>query len=281
MNSDWDSIIDAIKSELDRTTKSGFRKHNDLDFENYVFEYQNPQKVDNMNLPLNTILYGPPGTGKTYSTTQKALQIIDGKTYASHEDAKKRFSELQDSGQIQMVTFHQSYGYEEFVEGLSAETVNGQVSYNIKDGIFKKIVHEAKSLTNEIAESMEFDELYEAYLEQLSYLEDGKSEKILKTVRGIEFELFRNSSSIVVRANNNTNISISKNALMQTIASGKAPYYVSYIPVVLNEVLNGNHISVQESAKEKKYVLIIDEINRGNISKIFGELITLIEPSKE
>ena len=279
-DTDWSSMIDAIKSELERTVKSGFRKHNDLDFENYVFEYQYPQKEDDMNFPLNTILYGPPGTGKTYSATQKALQIIDGKTYPSHEEAKKRFNELQDSGQIQMVTFHQSYGYEEFVEGLSAETVNGQVSYNIKDGIFKNIVHEAKSLTNEISENMEFDELYELYLEQLSYLEDGKSEKILKTVRGIEFELFRNSSSIVVRANNNTSISISKNALMQTIASGKAPYYVSYIPVVLDDVLNGNQISVQESSKEKKYVLIIDEINRGNISKIFGELITLVEASK-
>jgi hypothetical protein len=238
-----------------------------------------PIEIKENNMSLNTILYGPPGTGKTYSTTRKALEIIKGKRYDDIE-AKQVFRKLQDAGQIQMITFHQSYGYEEFVEGLSAETVNGKVAYNIKDGSFKKIAQEAKNLTTEIETNMEFDELYDNYLDRLSFVEDGKSDKILKTVRGIEFELFRNTTSVVVRANNNTSISISKNALLQTIASGKAPYYTSYIPVVLEDILNGNHISVEESSKEKKYVLIIDEINRGNISKIFGELITLIESSK-
>ena len=236
-------------------------------------------EIKENNMSLNTILYGPPGTGKTYSTTRKALEIIEGKSYDDIE-AKQVFRRLQDAGQIQMITFHQSYGYEEFVEGLSAETVNGKVAYNIKEGSFKKIAQEAKNLTTEIETNMEFDELYDNYLDKLSFVEDARSVKILKTVRDIEFELFRNNTSIVVRANNNTSISISKNALLQTIASGKAPYYVSYIPVVLEDILNGNYISVEESSKEKKYVLIIDEINRGNISKIFGELITLIEPSK-
>ena len=229
---------------------------------------------------INTVLYGPPGTGKTYKTTALALKIIDDKEYPDKTEAKKRFSQLQANGQIQMVTFHQSYGYEEFVEGLKAKSDNGSISYEIEDGIFKKIVHEAKSITTEFETTDEFDALYNNYLERLSFVEEERSTKILKTSRGIEFEVFRNNSSIVVRANNNTTISVSKNALLQTLASGEAPYYKSYIPIILEDILNGRQISIEGSSKEKKYVLIIDEINRGNISKIFGELITLIEPSK-
>jgi len=268
---------EQAKNTLDNCFITGITHINK---EEVLEELENDINVEEKEMDLNTIFYGPPGTGKTYSTTQKALEIIDGKRYSDHSEAKKRFSALQESGQIQMVTFHQSYGYEEFVEGLSADTIKGQVSYKVKNGVFKDIVHEANTLTKEISESIEFDELYDLYLNKLSYPEEEKSSKVLKTVSGIEFELFRNKNSIVVRANNNTSISISKNALLQTMASGKAPYYTSYMPVVLDEVLNGNHVSVEESSKDKKYVLIIDEINRGNISKIFGELITLVEPSK-
>ena len=251
-----------------------------IEFLKTIQNKNNGDTVIEKNITINTILYGPPGTGKTYKTTALALKIIDDKEYPDKIEAKKRFSQLQANGQIQMVTFHQSYGYEEFVEGLKAKSDNGVVSYEIEDGIFKKIVHEAKNITTEFETTDEFDALYNNYLERLSFVEEERSTKILKTSRGIEFEVFRNNSSIVVRANNNTTISVSKNALLQTLASGEAPYYKSYIPIILEDILNGRQISIEGSSKEKKYVLIIDEINRGNISKIFGELITLIEPSK-
>ena len=133
--------------------------------------------------PLNSILYGPPGTGKTFNTVNHALSCIKGvpvDTIQEREKYKKEFDELLKTKQICFVTFHQSYSYEDFVEGIKSEVVDGQIKYSPEAGIFKKICTEARKKENQ----------------------------------------------------------------------------------------------------GKKYVLIIDEINRGNISNIFGELITLIEPSK-
>ena len=75
-----------------------------------------------MNIPLNQIFYGPPGTGKTYHTVNAALEILDNEFYQANKDdrqsLKNRFDELKQGGQIGVVTFHQSFGYEEFVEGI-------------------------------------------------------------------------------------------------------------------------------------------------------------------
>ncbi|MFA0005371.1 hypothetical protein CWO04_02795 [Vibrio splendidus] len=99
--------------------------------------------------PLNTILYGPPGTGKTYNTINKALEIVDPEFYHLHSDdrvaIKKRFDELLNSNRIGFVTFHQSFSYEDFVEGLKATTENNQVNYEIEDGIFKRLCESASA----------------------------------------------------------------------------------------------------------------------------------------
>lgn len=136
-----------------------------------------PNKEISINISLNQILYGPPGTGKTYHTIDKALQIL-GVTEKDRKNQKKLFNDFVKNNQIKFVTFHQNYGYEEFVEGIKPTEKEGKISYKVKEGIFKALCQKAQ--------------------------EDEK----------------------------------------------------------------------------KPYILIIDEINRGNISKIFGELITLIEPSK-
>ena len=97
-------------------------------FNNIYKEWKENSKIINKQIffdkviPLNQILYGPPGTGKTYHTIDKVLQIIDGKMPDSREEAKERFEVLKDAGQIEFITFHQSYGYEEFVEGIKATT---------------------------------------------------------------------------------------------------------------------------------------------------------------
>ena len=144
------------------------------------------------NKGLNTILYGPPGTGKTYSTSKKAVCIIDSNwcsenspheevqlTDVQLEEIKQKYDEFVESSQIVFATFHQSFSYEDFIQGISAELNNkGQLQYEVKSGIFKKLCDKA------------------------------------------------------------------------------------------------------DENPDKKYVLIIDEINRGNISKIFGELITLLEKDK-
>lgn len=93
---------------------------------------------------LNRILYGPPGTGKTYHTVNEALAIVDPEFLSQHFDdrrkLKARFDELVAKNKIGLVTFHQSFSYEDFVEGLKASnTESGQVSYEIEDGIFKRM----------------------------------------------------------------------------------------------------------------------------------------------
>ena len=99
---------------------------------------------------LNTILYGPPGTGKTYSTISKAIEIIEPKYWATNlknrAALKQRFDELVKSNRIGFVTFHQSFSYEDFVEGIKANTdENGKISYDIEEGIFKQMCDAASS----------------------------------------------------------------------------------------------------------------------------------------
>ena len=143
------------------------------------------QSKEEFNFPLNTILYGPPGTGKTYNTIFYSVGIIEKdksvfKGNNNDENIFKKFKECKNKNLIKFITFHQSYGYEDFIEGIRPDLDNESkdLKYIIHSGIFKDMCNKAKN------------------------------------------------------------------------------------------------------DKENNYVLIIDEINRGNISKIFGELISLIEPSK-
>jgi len=123
---------------------------------------QDRQEKDNMNNngrpPLNQILYGPPGTGKTYNTVRKAVEICEELSFCkSHQGkhdencqecykaARERYAELKKEGRIEFITFHQSYGYEEFVEGIRASTESGEVSYSVEPGILKKICAVASS----------------------------------------------------------------------------------------------------------------------------------------
>lgn len=108
-----------------------------------------------LNHSKNIILYGPPGTGKTYNTVIKAMEIINDKKYDSvdvelYKDLKKQFDNLKKQGQIEFVTFHQSYSYEEFVEGIKPYipewgTVEENNRFIGQDGIFKKICNSAKT----------------------------------------------------------------------------------------------------------------------------------------
>ncbi len=104
--------------------------------------------------PLNQILYGPPGTGKTFSTINAALKILEPDFLLMHPNdhndpnarsaLKKRFDALVAMGHIRFVTFHQSFSYEDFVEGLRAENNDkGELQYRVADGVFKSICHAA------------------------------------------------------------------------------------------------------------------------------------------
>ncbi len=112
-------------------------------------ENENLQPLNQQIYPPNLILYGPPGTGKTYHTINYAVAIIENKDI-SHIESENRsnvvakFNNYKNQGLIVFTTFHPSYSYEDFVEGIKARVNNGQVEYYIEDGIFKEIVNEAK-----------------------------------------------------------------------------------------------------------------------------------------
>jgi len=220
--------------------------------------------------PLNQILYGPPGTGKTYNTINKALEIIDGVVPEDREDARERFNELREERQIEFITFHQSYGYEEFVEGIKADLESEAIKYIREDGIFKKLVE--KALQNESIN-----------LKVNNYIDINQK---FKTTKGKEFSIVKiENNRVTIKNSNDTEVNLSIAKIreyldLKTFRSQGLGSNLSYEPAIAKYIfaqLNQNNL---EDNTNKNYILIIDEINRGNISKIFGELITLIEPSK-
>lgn len=172
---DKDDTINGYINDIETINK--FVKENKFKFKNY-------RVIDLLDTDINVyvikqkkqiILQGAPGTGKTYSSSEIAVKLIDGNAPSDRAELMKRYKELVNKKRIFFTTFHQSMDYEEFVEGIKPKTINGNITYELEDGIFKKAC---------------------------------------------------------------------------------------------------------KSAENNKVVLIIDEINRGNISKIFGELITLLEVDK-
>ncbi|EOA5036829.1 AAA family ATPase [Campylobacter jejuni] len=269
----------------------------------------------NNNISLNQILYGSPGTGKTYHTIDKALEIL-GENLESRDEKKAKFDEYVKNGQIVFTTFHQSYGYEEFVEGIKpridSKENSKEIEYEIKDGIFKELCEKAldnyeNSILNadELNKKIELKEKVENFLNWL--LETN--EPIGKTKGGNFFVVEIDNKTIVIYSEGverfdgifNLNLSIFmellkckdefnnatemfKKVFNRDYADRTHTYYFNLVKKfkayeekqltakIENNKNNDNSL--------KPYIIIIDEINRGNLSKIFGELITLIEPSK-
>ncbi len=110
-------------------------------------EVESPQTDIDLQRPLNTILYGPPGTGKTYATRKRCVSICDDADGDfSDDDVRDRYEELVDDEQVEFVTFHQSYGYEEFVEGLRPRAGDGTAGFALvaEDGVLKRIAERAR-----------------------------------------------------------------------------------------------------------------------------------------
>lgn len=245
------------------------------------------------NLPLNKILYGPPGTGKTFQTIDKAIEILLGsKFYKDNQndriELKRRYEQLKADGQIEFVTFHQSYGYEEFVEGIRVETNEaGEINYDVRSGILKKICEKAGK--SDVAISQESD--FERLMEELK--QEAISPISWKTKTGQPFQFYYSGTKVFWAMPGSSNMDFSKkqgypasieNIKKEYLSPGSTPFYnTSYVRGILDYMYKKkglNPFAGDTTRVEKPYLLIIDEINRGNISKIFGELITLIEESK-
>ncbi len=264
-------------------------------------------------IPLNQILYGPPGTGKTYHTIDKALEIL-GENLESRDEKKAKFDEYVRKGQIVFTTFHQSYGYEEFVEGIKPIIDNDEnsqeVKYDVKDGIFKELCD--KSLKNYILSMQNENEIdldklifeFANYINQ-DFLNKGNEfplenkvsiKKILLNFKD-EYRSFSLGGSI--KSPQSLTIDIIKRDYLnfknkkilsfkdikpkydsQSDYHGNAIYYFMFYNKLKEfENIQNEKFKIKKEIL-KSYIIIIDEINRGNVSKIFGELITLIEPSK-
>ncbi|MFA8434982.1 MAG: McrB family protein [Marinifilaceae bacterium] len=260
----------------------------------YGIEVQNSNNVEKDSSvtknqsqnPLNQILYGPPGTGKTFNTINKAIEIINPgfDLNQEREIVKEEFDCLMNEGQVVFTTFHQSMTYEDFVEGIKPQEPkeDGQpISYAVEDGIFKRLSKKANPTTGN------YEQTIEAFKKEISEV-DGKSPIAIEG-KGTHFDVtYRGTSVFYVQPHASTKenpwypVNISN--ISKAFETGD--YNGVYNPTYVREIISflENHRGLKrgqgEEKKLKPYVLIIDEINRGNVSQIFGELITLIEEDK-
>ena len=274
------------KMETDRDPFVGYWPENYNNIE-MIETDMNPS--EQIKQPLNRILFGAAGTGKTYHTINHALSIIENKPLEilEQEDRtalKLRFDQYKEQCQIKFVTFHQSFSYEDFVEGIRAETDdNEQLSYDVKAGVFKEICEDAQIETD--AKQNNVSAPIEASINSAidKLITQAKTEEmIFHTKRGAEIKVSSNSAgTLFAFTSTGSNITLSIRHIRNYLKT-QSDIIVdqkSYEWAIANS-LRSEVEYTKSIEKVKPYVLIIDEINRGNISRIFGELITLIEDSK-
>lgn len=253
--------------------------------------------------PLNIILYGPPGTGKTYNTVNYALAIIKNKSLEEIENESielgrrtliERFNDYKQQDQIRFITFHQSYSYEDFIQGLrpNPNDSTGSLSFELRDGVFKEIADSALRNYKEFVSGegetskLTFHEAFGILMKPIK--EDPEYE--------IEIGMARKDYSFFITGVTEKHIKFRKNngdtshtlniafleRMYENEELGNTQGLLSYYSPLLDKLLElRKSEEVDHTQKDlKKFVIIIDEINRANISRVFGELITLIEQDK-
>lgn len=234
----------------------------------------------------NIILQGAPGTGKTYNTAAIALSVlgIDGVDLDNHNEVMKKYEELQDD-RIFFTTFHQSLDYEDFVEGLKPRVQtneNGEslgVTYEPEDGIFKRACNAVVT-----DDSKDIIECIDDYLQKIKGFENrreiptvtGKSSLYVWWKEGNKTVSSRSTNSTSQREESYSPSPLNIEKIKaQALGKGCENNWQQYAQAFIEAVKKEYHAKT-----DKSVVLIIDEINRGNVSKIFGELITLLEADK-
>lgn len=308
--------------------------------------------------PLNQILFGPPGTGKTYATIDEALCILDLGYFEQNKHdrtaLKTRFDQLVVAEQVRFVTFHQSFSYEDFVEGLRAATNDDkQLEYLVEPGVFKRLCDDARTQgiqpeagirsnpriwkisingtgasptktyclnhgearigwgeTGKLSESYQPNDYYQSLgtgnQGTLRYFSDEivpgdillciHSAETIGAV-GVVTGDYRYDETVPQEVMGDYNhvrpvnwlyrdlqlpilpLNDGKQFTLKTVYSMDRFTWGDLLAHIERSAAKPT-ISIAVTDEQKPHVLIIDEINRGNISRIFGELITLIEPSK-
>ena len=234
----------------------------------------------------NMILQGAPGTGKTYNTAAIALKAlgINDVDMTDHKAIMKRYDSLLDD-QIFFTTFHQSLDYEDFVEGLKphvqtdADGNSIGVTYEPEDGIFKRACNAVQT-----DQSKDIVECIDDYLQKIKGYQN-KREIPTVTGRSSLYVWWKEGNSTVSSRSTNSASSRGEEYIpsplniekikLQALGKGCENNWQSYAQAFIEAVKKEYHATT-----DKPVVLIIDEINRGNVSKIFGELITLLESDK-
>lgn len=331
---------------------------------------------------LNTILYGPPGTGKTFTIRKRAVDICirteyrAGDTPEDNREYNKKYNELQEEGRIRFVTFHQSYGYEEFIEGIrpvmagrkptkasgtdgalnvgeisdTDGSAAGELRYEVRDGAFKAFCRTAEEKLNETEEpapdsapkqaetvsevtstinkiknkiekrhyvwlmnvSKDFNlhrywkdcDVVSLKLDDPQHTDETDKTVLKRKIKKGDYIIVRRKKENADQTDDTIAVGIAQ--VVEENATIKPKYQFLergvqwlYLAEDENESLNIKNSGLfpeldhnnefwkrKDSASDygvlirDNYVFIIDEINRGNISKIFGELITLIEEDK-
>ncbi len=290
-----------------------------------VFSPVDTKKEIATEVNKNMILYGPPGTGKTYHTAIYAVRICDKKSWQDvadmgYEAVMDRFEKLKKDGRVQFTTFHQSYGYEEFIEGIrpAVDEASSGLRYTVEPGVFKRFCEGARkpeaidipyaarqvwAVRNRAGDpDVPYDLKQYLYQEGVILVEDIRDEKrqcdTLGRIengdwvvlgRGLQIDAvgvvtdYEPSEIDKKPFYWKRNVKWLATDLGKTFCDiGKEGTGFSNFAVAKSKLKIQDLYPVFESGdvEKKPYVFIIDEINRGNISKIFGELITLIEDTK-
>ena len=358
----WDSQGDAVGSYIDETILPELKEmwSKLINGEKNTETRDGGDEGENMKneFDKNVIFYGPPGTGKTYTTAKRAVEICkteSEKELTDYSEIMKKYNELKESNRIEFITFHQSYGYEEFIEGIKLKVLNeddeaenesennqesktdikieNDVKYKIADGIFKKFCNNARKAIIESKSNIYISP--KAIVWKVTLRDEVKEDCFSNNHVRINFKLgtagaskfdneIKKGDIIITTDSSRTKINgiavvtDDKAYTLNKVKSDTTTRNVSWLAENIDEniyEINDEKILPRKTvtkvpsmkvediiklAKEKEsivlskeelskivikenkdpYVFIIDEINRGNISKIFGELITLIETTK-
>ena len=280
----------ALKTLTDVTRYTGFWQEFEEAIQGKKIETSSSETQE--KFPLNQILYGPPGTGKTYETKKLAVKICEGLDLNERNEITSHYKKLIDEGRVVFTTFHQSMSYEDFIEGIKPITKDEDgteletMKYKVIPGIFKKICEKARR-SSEVNGVDNFDE---AWIKLMDYLEEKESVTI-KSINGkADFTVIQNTTGTGLMTDEGHPKYFSKEQLYRIYkgergvpAGGHDNYRKAIVENFMKkETTIGlkDYVAPVNSDAKLPYLLIIDEINRGNIPQIFGELITLIEDSK-